>query len=153
MWFNIAVLCLLSGPAATVQIPAASAADEAAIRTVVRQYVDARELRDPAAIETLFTTDADQHTTTGEWRRGRAQLVSGALESSTRNPGTRRIEVASIRFIHPDVAIADGPYEIASGGEVRRMWTTIVLARETGGWRITAIRNMVPAGGPAPGAR
>jgi len=51
------------------------------------------------------------------------------------------------------VAIADGPYEITSSGEVRRMWTTFVLTREAGGWRISAIRNMVPTGGPAAGVQ
>lgn len=40
-------------------------------------------LRAPAAIEGLFTTDADQHTTSGEWRRGWAQVTSGSLASST----------------------------------------------------------------------
>ena len=39
------------------------------------------------------------------------------------------------------MAIADGPYEIAGGGTVRRMWTTLVLEREAGVWRIAAIRN------------
>ncbi len=63
--------------------------------------------------------------------------------------GNRSITVAAVRFITPDVAIADGPYEIAGGGTVRRMWTTLVLAREAGVWRIAAIRNMVPTGGAA----
>ncbi len=75
--------------------------------------------------------------------------VPGTLESSTRNPGNRSIAIAAVRFITPDVAIADGPYEIAGGGTVRRMWTTLVLEREAGVWRIAAIRNMVPTGGAA----
>ena len=104
----------------------------------MRRYVNARELSDPKAIEALFTADADQHTTSGEWRRGRAQVVPGTIESSTRNPGNRSITIAAVRFITPDVAIADGPYEIAGGGTVRRMWTTLVLAREAGVWRIAA---------------
>ena len=120
--------------------------DDAAVRDVVRRYVNARELKDPAAIEALFTTDADQHTTSGEWRRGRAQIVPGTLESSTRNPGTRNITVQAVRFITPDVAIADGPYEITGPSGTRRMWATLVLTREAGGWRIAAIRNMVPTG-------
>ena len=124
-----------------------SPGDEAAVREVVRRYVNARELKDPAAIEALFTADADQHTTSGEWRRGRAQIVPGTLESSTRNPGTRTITVQAIRFIASDVAIADGPYEIAGAGGTRRMWATLVLKREADGWRIAAIRNMVPTNG------
>jgi uncharacterized protein (TIGR02246 family) len=107
--------------------------------------VNAREPRDPSAIEALFTEDADQHTTSGEWRRGRTQVVRGALESSKRIPGTRSINVAAVRFIAPDVSIADGEYEISGSGNVRRMWTTIVLRRERDEWRFAAIRNMVPA--------
>ena len=106
----------------------------------------ARERRDPKAIEQVFTIDADQRTTAGEWRRGRAAVVPGTLESSKQNAGTRAIKVEAVRFLTPDVAIADGPYEIgaADGAGVRRMWTTIVLTRGSDGWRIAAIRNMVP---------
>jgi uncharacterized protein (TIGR02246 family) len=124
----------------------ASADDEAAVREVVRRYMDARELKDPAAIEALFTADADQHTTSGEWRRGRAQIVPGTLQSSTRNPGTRTITVQAVRFITADVAVADGPYEIRGTAGTRRMWATLVLKREATQWRIAAIRNMVPTG-------
>ena len=128
---------------------AAGASDEAAVRDVVRKYVNARELRDAAAIEALFTRDADQLTTSGEWRRGRDAIVPGTLESSRRNPGTRAIEVESVRFVTPDVAIVDGPYNIGGpggGAPLRRMRTTIVLKKEADGWRIAAIRNMVPTG-------
>lgn len=129
--------------------------DEAAVRAVVKQYMDARERRDARALEALFTSDADQHTTAGEWRRGRAAVVPGSLESSQRNVGTRRITVESVRFVTPDVALADGPYEIdaGSGADVRRMWTTIVLRRGTDGWRIAAIRNMIPGAPAAPPSR
>jgi uncharacterized protein (TIGR02246 family) len=123
------------------------AADEAAVREVIRRYDNARDAKDPKAIEALFTADADQHTTAAEWRRGRAQVVTGSLGSSNQNPGDRTITVTSVRFITPDVAIADGPYEITTAGAVRRMWTTIVVKREAGAWRIAAIRNMMPTGG------
>lgn len=118
--------------------------DEAAVREVVQKYMDARERGDAKALESLFTPDADQHTTGGEWRRGRAAVVPGSLASSERNAGARAIRVESVRLVTRDVAIADGPYEITSATGVRRMWTTIVLARTEGGWRIAAIRNMVP---------
>lgn len=138
------VLCLAAVTPAAAQSPGVQSPDEAAVKAVVRNYVNARELRDPAAIEALFTIDADQHTTSGEWRRGRIQVAGGSLASSTQNPGTRSITVETVRFITPDVAIADGPYVITTGTSVRRMWTTIVLEREQGAWRIAAIRNKVP---------
>jgi uncharacterized protein (TIGR02246 family) len=138
--------CLLTTGLLFAQSRTDRRADEAAVREVVRKYVDARELRDAGAIEALFTSDADQQTTSGEWRRGRAQIVPGTLESSKRNPGTRTIRVESVRFLTPDVAIVDGPYEIgaADGAAPRRMRATIVLTRGSGAWRIAAIRNMVP---------
>jgi uncharacterized protein (TIGR02246 family) len=141
------IACLFLAAASSVpaaQSTGSSSADESAVRSVVAKYVNARELRNAAAIEALFIADADQHTTSGEWRRGRAQLVQGTLESSKRNPGRRTIQVAAVRFITADVALADGPYEIDSGGTIRKMWTTIMLKRERDGWRIAAIRNMVP---------
>lgn len=140
-------------------------ADDAAVREVVRKYVDAREKRDPNLIAALFTPDADQITTSGEWRRGRDNVVRGALASSQNNPGTRQITIEAVRFPAAGVAIADGRYEIrgTQGGDrpslsgasatsfgqagPRRMWTTFVLMREgSGEWRIAAIRNMVPTG-------
>jgi uncharacterized protein (TIGR02246 family) len=140
-------LCgLLTVQSLSGQQPASRSGDETAVREVVGKYVHARELRDANAIEALFTRDADQQTTSGEWRRGRAQIVPGTLESSRRNTGTRAIKVESVRFLTPDVALVDGPYEISAseGAGVRRMRTTIVLTRESDGWRIAAIRNMVP---------
>ena len=145
MWRILIAVFTLVVPAAAAQAPAAGSNDEAAVRAVVARYVNARELRDPKAIESLFTKDADQHTTGGEWRRGLAEVVKGTLASSQRNPGTRRITVSAVRFITSDVAIADGPYEIGDGANVRRMWTTIVLKRERDMWRIAAIRNAVPS--------
>jgi uncharacterized protein (TIGR02246 family) len=111
--------------------------------------VNARDLKDPAAIGAMFTADADQYTTAGEWRRGRAEVVPGTLRSSTRNPGTRRIDIKSVRFLNPDTAIVDGPYLIGdAGAQPRPTWTTVVLTRGAEGWRIAAIRNAAPTGAP-----
>lgn len=131
----------------TAAARAPGAEDAAAIRDVVRRYADAREARDPKAIEALFTPDADQLVSSGEWRRGRDALVKGALASSARTGGTRTLDVEAIRVVSPDVAVADARYEISNleGGATRKMWSTFVMARQQGAWRISAIRNMLPA--------
>jgi uncharacterized protein (TIGR02246 family) len=123
------------------------ARDEAAVKAVVARYVDAREKRDAAAIEAVFTKDADQLVSSGEWRKGRDAVVRGTLASSESSGGRRTINVETVRFVTPDVAIADGRYEISglAGGEARRMWSTFVITRGPDGWRIAAIRNMLPA--------
>ncbi|MBZ5581549.1 MAG: SgcJ/EcaC family oxidoreductase [Acidobacteriia bacterium] len=115
--------------------------------------MNARERVDAKSIEALFTSDADQLVSSGEWRKGRDEVVRGALASSRNTGGTRSITLESIRFISSDVALADGRYEISglAGGQDRRMWTTLILHRAPGGWRIAAIRNMLPAA-PAPAA-
>ena len=123
--------------------------DVKAIRDLVRTYVDAREARDTNRLAAILAPDADQLVSSGEWRRGRDQLVKGMLASSQQNSGTRTIEVETVRFIAPGVAIADGRYDIAGAGAgpARRMWTSFVLSRHNGTWRIEAIRNMLPSRG------
>ena len=150
MW-RMLLLTLLAVPClAQAQAPA-SAADETAVKALIDRYVNARDARDENAIAALFTSDADQYTTAGEWRRGRPQVVKGTAESTKQNPGDRSIDIKSIRFVTPDVGVVDGYYNIA-GSDVQR-WTTIVVKRESGTWRISAIRNMVPTGSQGRGAK
>ena len=131
-----------------------TAKDDAAVRDVVRQYVDAREARDPKAVAALFTADADQLVSSGEWRLGRDNVVSGSLASSAQSAGKRTIDVERVHFVSTDVAIADGRYSITGMGEGndRRMWSTFVMVKSSGSWRIAAIRNMLPAA-PVPAAK
>ncbi len=138
---------ILFAAAAPSAAQAGNAKDEAAIRELVAKYVAAREQSDQKAIADLFTSDADQLVSTGDWRKGRNDVVRGTLASSRASSGRRTIAVESIRFVTNDVALADGRYEIAGtgGSQARRMWTTLVLSRTPSGWRIAAIRNMLPA--------
>ncbi len=140
------LLLLIAALSAAAQPSAPRATDEHDVRALVDRYVEARERRDAAAVGALFTADADQFTTGGEWRRGRDAVVRGASASSERTGGTRRVTIRAVRFIGQDVAIADGAYDIvgARDGTTRRMWTTFVVTRGAGGWRIAAIRNASP---------
>jgi len=115
--------------------------DDEAIRAVVQKYMDARESQDAAAVGSLFTADADQLVSSGVWRKGREELVKGTLASSRAATGKRTITLTSIRYLAPGVAIADGPYELGA----RKMWTCFVMVKASGTWKISAIRNMLPA--------
>ena len=137
--------CTLLSAVAFSQAPA----DEAAIRGVVKKYVDARDRIDPKATATLFTADADQLVSSGEWRKGLDAVVKGTTASSQSNSGKRTITVETVRFLARDVAIVDGRYELAGAAAdtaARKMWTTLVMKRGSDGWKIAAIRNMLPAG-------
>jgi uncharacterized protein (TIGR02246 family) len=119
---------------------------EKAVRELVAKYASARESEDIKAIGGLFTADADQLVSSGEWRKGRDALVQGMIKSSQQNSGARTITVETVRFPAAGVALADARYEIAAtaGNEARRMWSTFLMVRTAEGWRITAIRNMLP---------
>ena len=140
-WLAAAVCIIAAAPA----LPADG--DSVAIKALVGQYAAARESRDPQAIRELFTDDADQLVSSGQWRRGRETLVQGMLGSSRRNPGSRSLTVETVRFPAAGVAVADARYVIAGrdGAEDRKMWSTFVCLRTDDGWRIAAIRNMLPA--------
>jgi uncharacterized protein (TIGR02246 family) len=143
----LAIALALATPAARQK----TAGEDEAIRDVVRRYTSARERGNATELAALFTADADQLTSSGEWRRGRAELVPGTLASSKNNTGTRTITIKTVRFPAPGVAIADGEYVIAAsqGTAARNMWTSFVMVRNEGHWQISAIRNMLPAA-PAP---
>ena len=137
-------LCILAVVPVAAQQSGRGGDDEAAVRDIVERYTRARELNDPRAIEPLFTADADQYTSAGEWRRGLQAVVKGMLETSARNPGVRAISIQAVRFVSPDVAIVDGEYR--TGTDSQRLWTTLIVRREAKGWRIAGIRNMAPTG-------
>jgi uncharacterized protein (TIGR02246 family) len=136
-------VCLLTAGFVFAQ----GAAEDKAVREVVRKYVEAREQRDPKAVEALFTQDADQLVSSGEWRRGRDAVVRGTMASSQATGGKRSITVETIRWLTPTLAMVDGRYEITEVGDggKRSMWTTLLIRRESDGWRIAGIRNMLPA--------
>jgi uncharacterized protein (TIGR02246 family) len=141
---------LVAAGLAAAQAPAS---DDAAIRALVGAYAAAREKGDAAALAGLFTADADQLVSSGEWRRGRDAVVKGSLGSSQQTPGTRTLTVETVRMLAANVAIADSRYDIAqSNGTTRRMWASWLVVKDGPAWKIAGIRNMLPAaaGGAAP---
>lgn len=146
-WFGVILVGVILGLSSTNARQQKKTDDEAAVRDAVKQYVEARERGDAGALSGLFTADADQLVSSGEWRRGRDELVRGTLASSKNNAGTRTITLKTIRFPTSDVAIADGEYVIGASqaSAARNMWTSFVLVRSQGRWKISAIRNMLPA--------
>jgi ketosteroid isomerase-like protein len=66
--------------------------------------------------------------------------------SSKKNPGNRSLTVESVRFLRPDVALADALYTIeGTDGPDRILWSSFTLVKSPDGkWRITSIRNQKP---------
>ena len=126
---------------------AATGPDEKAIRRVVQQQDDARNRGDWKALGQLFTEDADQQTSAGDWRRGRTEIEKGVAQTmgTVYKGGKYATKVESVQMVAPGVALADGAFEISNiGGGTRRGQTTYVLVKSGDQWRIAATRSMVP---------
>ena len=115
----------------TAAVWAQKPADEAAVRDVVKRYVDARDAKDPKATEALFTADADQLVSSGVWRKGREEVVKGTMASSEAAGGKRTITVESVRWLSSDVAIAF--HRAGAAGSMLRM----AAMRQPSGLRTT----------------
>jgi hypothetical protein len=97
-------------------------------------------------LKSILTADIDQLVSSGEWRDGIGSAVQGMLSSSVNNPGKRKLEVHRLRMLNAGAAIVDCRYEIRqTAGESRRMWSTFIVVTESDNWKISAIRNMLPA--------
>lgn len=144
-WFLILVLtCSLSSYG---QLNSPDEQQRQAITTLIDQYSEAREKNDTVLLKKILTSDVDQLVSTGEWRMGINAAVQGMLKSSASSPGTRTLAVENIRIFNSSVAIVDCRYEIQNtDGTQRKMWSTFFVVAKNKIWKITAIRNMLPAG-------
>lgn len=116
------------------------------ITSLIDKYSLARENKDTVLLKTILTPDVDQLVSTGEWRDGIQTAVKGMLRSSAAAPGTRTLTVEKVRLVTSNSAIVDCRYEIRNDdGSLRKMWSTFVVVSEKGGWKISAIRNMLPS--------
>ena len=144
------VLCLLLNLACIIfiygQNDEPSERQRKAINFLIDQYSEAREKRDTVLLKTILTTNVDQLVSTGEWRNGIGDALSGMLKSSTNSPGTRTLQVDKLRMLNATTAIVDCKYEIQNTDSTRRrMWSVFIVVVENEAWKISAIRNMLPA--------
>ena len=112
----------------------------------IDQYSNAREKRDTVLLKTILTTDVDQLVSTGEWRNGISDAVQGMLKAPPIAREQERCRLNKIRMLNPTTAIVDCKYEILNtDSTMRRMWSTFIVVAEKEAWKISAIRNMLPA--------
>jgi len=117
-----------------------------AIHTLIDDYSRARETRDADLLNKILTPEIDQLVSSGTWRTGKMESMQGMMQSSTSNPGERTLTIDKIRFLDSKNAIVDCRYEIKNpDGPTRKMWSTFIVVLIEKDWKITAIRNMLPA--------
>ena len=119
------------------------------IHLLINQYAQARERKDTVLLKSILTPDIDQLVSSGEWRSGIKDALQGMLGSSENNSGSRKIIVEKVKFLTNESAIADARYEIQNAdGSVRKMWSSFIVVYKDSRWKISAIRNMLPARQP-----
>lgn len=121
--------------------------DSEAIIALIDNYSKARELQDTVLLKEILMPNIDQLVSSGEWRMGLQVAIEGMQRSSNTNQGKRTLKVDRIKFLSKEVAVADARYVIESeNGNIRKMWSTFLLVLTDQGWKISGIRNMLPAG-------
>lgn len=116
------------------------------IHQLISDYSKAREIKDTILLKEILTEDVDQLVSSGEWRNGIKAAISGMMESSTSNPGTRRLEIEKIKFLSDEIALVDCRYIIKNpDGSERNLWSSFTIIFDKNRWKISAIRNMNPS--------
>src|SRR6476646_9319887 len=123
--------------------------DETAIAGLVETFVDGWNKADGTTLARPFAIDADFVAITGLKGKGREVIAKAHDEilSTIYRGSVNSAKVESIRFLRPDVAVADVTFRFV--GDVRPFGLEqtscgIVCTKDDGTWSIAAFRNMIP---------
>jgi hypothetical protein len=140
---TILCLCLLFGP----QVWAEEASDRAEIQNLISSLNEARDAATAKPLSSLFTADAD---------RADIDLLSRLLREpiiprrpwSEEWPQRPRISYGAIRFVTPDVALADARYRPFGPSGRSFPADPFVMKKEGGTWKIASFRvlMLMPSG-------
>jgi uncharacterized protein (TIGR02246 family) len=130
------------GDAAEASRPGPSA-DEQAIRAVDEAFVRSYNQRDSKALAALFTEDAEAIEAEGERLQGRDRIERRLAETFAASPGvTIALEIASIRFLSPDVAKEEGRTIVRPTKDSRLAQPyTVLYAKRSGRWLISSVHE------------
>ncbi|MBV9119141.1 MAG: SgcJ/EcaC family oxidoreductase [Chloroflexi bacterium] len=126
------------------------AEDEAAIRQMAVDYVEAWREHTGEAFARPFAVDADFTSIRGIRCHGRDEIASAhdhlfkAVFPDTHVDS----EIVSIRFLRPDVAAVElrsAVYRNSDGEKVSGGLPQWIVTKKGGRWEIAVFRNMVPA--------
>ena len=116
----------------------------AAITDSAKAFVEAFHKGDAKAVAAFWMPDGDYVTEHGHIFKGRAAIENMYAELFAENKGLKlRIDIASIRFPTPDVAIEDGTSSVmvADGSAPSRSRYNNVLTKKDGKWLLSSVRE------------
>jgi uncharacterized protein (TIGR02246 family) len=121
------------------------AEDEKAIRQVVEQFTKAYNAGDAQAVAKLFAPDAEMADDEGRGAQGRESIQEIFANLFKEHPKTHiEIEIESIRFVGPAVAIEDGMTTVvhAADESASRSRYEVVHVKLDGKWQMASARDL-----------
>jgi uncharacterized protein (TIGR02246 family) len=121
--------------------------DEAAIRAIAQRLQDGWNAGDGDAFAAPFAEDADYVIVDGAFIKGRAVIAAGhrQLLATVHKGSVNTVEVESVRFIRPDVALLRVHNTLRTTApnlppELRSR-SSLVVTRDNGVWQIAGFQN------------
>jgi len=146
MFRSLLLIALVALTTAAAPAPSPSA-DEAAIRARLAVYAEARNRRDAHAEALCYATDGDFRSSLGPFVFGREAVEKQLVVN---NPDYRfHLAVTHLRFVTPQVAIADADVNTGLGANLAPLVGVYVMVKQGGEWLISGARI---ARAPAPPA-
>ncbi len=122
----------------------ADPAQVAAINKTAEAFVEAFHKGDAKALAAFWTPDGDYVDENGRVLKGRKAIEDSFAELFAAKKGLKvRIDVASLRFPTPDLAIEDGTSTVLApdGTAPSRARYTNVLTKKDGQWLLSSVRE------------
>ena len=141
------IFTLVSLPLGPLSARAASGdpgAEKTAIINNAKAFVDAFEKGDAKAVATFWAEDGDYVDLDGRQLQGRTAIEDAFKEFFKENKGMKlRIDVKSVRFVAPDVAIEDGTSSVIppDGAPPNQGSYTNVHVKKGGQWVLQSVRE------------
>ncbi len=143
---SISVFLLVA--AAALSLRAQSAADEKAIRTALTDGMDAYFQGDVAKVVSMYTDNAVVIDWMGTVTTGREALrasMDQALQYEKPNPDNFHFNVATVRFLSPDIAVVQADLNGVSTMDGKQQeWrgvNAMIFVRKNGKWLIDQEQN------------
>src|SRR5262249_42978849 len=145
-WTVMVVVLLATAPLWAEQ-PKAAPADERALRELHQAFLAAFNKGDVEAVVALHTPDVDFLGFDAQMSKGRAELGKRLASGSAKYKSAKlQSPFGSLRFLTPDVAIADRPSGLTPRpeGGPNNVHATVVYVKRDGKWLIAGVRLMSP---------
>jgi uncharacterized protein (TIGR02246 family) len=142
--FPLAVACTITWGNSPVRAADADAQQIAAITNTAKAFLEAFHKGDAKAVAAFWTPDGDYVDEHGRILKGRKAIEDTFTELFSAHKGLKaRIDIASVRFPAPDLAIEDGTSAVLApdGSAPSRARYTNVLVKKDGKWLLSSVRE------------